>query len=78
MNLNASGPFDVRRTPEAAFPQRHRLDKHAHGPMDRGVPRRAITVVPGSGTGMPAGLAGTLAIRIEGGRHFHDFTATLP
>lgn len=130
MNLNASGPFDVRMTPEAAptpetaFPPRNRLDKHYHGPlqahgeglmlafmsetagsagyvalervhgtlqgregsfvlqhhglMDRGVPQLAITVVPGSGTGALAGLAGTMAIRIEGGHHFYEFTATLP
>jgi hypothetical protein len=49
------------------------------GTMTRGEPHLAITVVPDSGTGELAGLAGTLDIRIEkGGKHFYDFEYTLP
>jgi hypothetical protein len=37
-----------------------------------------IVVVPESGTGELAGLAGTMAIRIEKGTHFYDFDYTIP
>lgn len=43
------------------------------GTMTRGTPSLAITVVPDSGTGKLTGLAGTMAIRIENGKHFYDF-----
>ena len=46
--------------------------------MTRGEPQLSITVVPDSGTGGLAGLAGTLAIEITGGKHFYDFEYTLP
>lgn len=40
--------------------------------------RLLIEVVPDSGTGELAGLAGTMGIRIEeGGRHFYDFEYSL-
>jgi hypothetical protein len=48
------------------------------GLMDEGRPSLTITVVPGSGTGELAGIAGRLAIRIENGKHFYDFDYTLP
>jgi len=48
------------------------------GVMDRGRPTLSVTVVPDSGNGELAGLAGTLGIRIEGGQHFYDFDCTLP
>lgn len=49
------------------------------GVMTRGAPHLSITVVPDSGTGQLAGLAGTMLIRIEpGGKHFYDFDYTLP
>ncbi|WP_165226820.1 DUF3224 domain-containing protein [Aquisphaera insulae] len=51
--------------------------QHA-GLMNRGTPSLTITVVPDSGTGELAGLAGTMAIRIEGKAHFYDFEFTLP
>lgn len=47
------------------------------GVMARGTPELLITVVPDSGTGQLAGLAGTMSIRIEGGKHFYDFEYTL-
>jgi hypothetical protein len=48
------------------------------GTMDRGVPQLSVTVVPDSGTGELAGLVGTMAILIEGGKHSYDFDYTLP
>ncbi|WP_457355262.1 DUF3224 domain-containing protein [Roseateles sp. P5_D6] len=49
-----------------------------HGLMERGTPSLAITVVPDSGTGALAGLAGRMNIRVEGHQHFYDFDFTLP
>lgn len=46
--------------------------------MDRGVPLQNVRVVPDSGTGELAGLAGTMTIVIEGGRHSYEFDYTLP
>jgi len=46
------------------------------GSMDRGVPQLAVTVVPDSGTGQMAGLAGTLTIVIAEGKHSYDFEYT--
>ena len=43
------------------------------GIMNRGVPSLVVTVAPDSGTGELAGLAGTMNIRIESGKHFYDF-----
>jgi hypothetical protein len=48
------------------------------GTMNRGVPQLSVAVVPDSGTGELAGLAGTLAIIIQGGKHRYDFDYTLP
>lgn len=48
------------------------------GLMARGAPELVIRVVPDSATGELAGLAGRMAIRIEGGQHFYDFDFTLP
>jgi hypothetical protein len=40
--------------------------------------KSTITVVPGSGSGELEGIAGTMSIEIEGGKHFYDFEYTLP
>ncbi len=47
------------------------------GTMNRGNPNLSVTVVPDSGTGQLAGLAGKLEIRIEDGQHFYDLEYTL-
>jgi hypothetical protein len=49
-----------------------------NGTMTRGVPQLSVTVVPDSGTGQLVGLAGKMAIRIDGGKHYYDFEYTLP
>ncbi|MFY9826764.1 MAG: DUF3224 domain-containing protein [Thermoanaerobaculia bacterium] len=49
------------------------------GVMVRGEPQLEVTVVPDSGTGELAGLAGTLRIVIaEGGKHSYELDYTLP
>jgi hypothetical protein len=47
------------------------------GTMTRGTPNLAITVVPDSGTGQLAGIAGRMAITIAEGKHSYDFEYTL-
>lgn len=49
-----------------------------HGTMDGGKYEMNIYVVPGSGTGELAGIAGKFTIKIEGGKHFYEFAYTLP
>jgi hypothetical protein len=48
------------------------------GTMTRGTPQLSVTVVPESGTGQLAGLAGTMTIKIDEGKHFYQFDYTLP
>jgi hypothetical protein len=47
------------------------------GLMARGAPQLTITVVPDSGTGELAGLAGRMAIHIDGPNHSYEFEYTL-
>ena len=48
------------------------------GTMNRGVPQLSITVVPDSGTGQLAGLAGKMDIKIIEGKHSYEFEYILP
>jgi hypothetical protein len=48
------------------------------GTMNRGVPHLTITVVPDSGTGELAGLAGSMTIKIEERKHLYEFEYSLP
>src|SRR5262245_12667616 len=48
-----------------------------NGIMTRGEGQLTITVVPDSGTGQLAGLAGTMTIKIENGKHFYELEYTL-
>ena len=48
-----------------------------NGVMTRGEPELSITVVPDSGTGELAGLAGKMTINIVDGKHFYEFEYTL-
>lgn len=48
------------------------------GVMDRGAPSLSVKVVPDSGTGGLAGIAGDFRIVIENGKHLYEFTYSLP
>jgi hypothetical protein len=48
-----------------------------NGIMTRGVGELTIRVVPDSGTGELAGLAGTMVIQIEGEKHSYELEYTL-
>ncbi len=47
------------------------------GTMTRGVPQLVVTVVPDSGTGELAGLAGRMTIVIDGKEHRYELEYTL-
>jgi hypothetical protein len=49
-----------------------------YGIMNRGAPTLTISVVPDSGTGQLAGLAGTMTINIVEGKHLYELEYTLP
>ena len=48
------------------------------GTMNRGTPHMTISVVPDSGTGGLAGIAGTMTIQIAAGKHSYEFSYSLP
>ena len=48
------------------------------GLMDGGAQDLAIAIVPGSGSGELAGVAGVFHLTIEGGEHRYDLEYTLP
>lgn len=48
------------------------------GTMDKGSYKLSVSVVPGSGTGELAGIAGTMTITIASGKHSYVFEYTLP
>jgi hypothetical protein len=48
-----------------------------HGIMNRGDGALMVTIVPDSGTGQLAGLAGTMKIIIEAGKHSYELEYTV-
>jgi hypothetical protein len=50
---------------------------HHTGVMNRGTPQLTISVVPDSGTGQLAGIAGTMTIKIVDKKHSYDFEYTI-
>jgi hypothetical protein len=48
------------------------------GTMHRGAPSLSVTVVPDSGSGELAGLAGAMTIDVTDGKHGYTFDYTLP
>lgn len=48
------------------------------GTMDRGSPRLSISVVPDSGTGALAGIAGTFTLKEVDGVHVYEFEYSMP
>jgi hypothetical protein len=48
------------------------------GTMDQGKVQLAVTVVPGSGAGELAAIAGTMTITVAAGKHSYEFDYTLP
>jgi len=51
---------------------------HHTGIMTRSSPSLSISVVPDSGTGQLAGIAGEMKINIADGKHAYEFNYTLP
>lgn len=51
---------------------------HHTGIMNRGNPDLKITVVPDSGTEQLVGLTGTMAVKVDNGKHSYEFDYSLP
>lgn len=51
---------------------------HHTGIMDRGAPSLTVRIVPDSGTGDLAGIAGTLSIDIRDKKHYYTLDYDLP
>ena len=51
---------------------------HHRGVMARGAQELSVLVVPDSGTGELAGIAGEFRIRVVDGRHHYTFSYSLP
>jgi hypothetical protein len=45
--------------------------------MNRGEGKLSVVVIPDSGTDGLTGLSGTMAIKIEDGKHFYEFEYTI-
>jgi hypothetical protein len=78
--MHARGTFEVKLTPQAAGaePRTGTFVLQHSGTMTRRTPQLTISVVPDSGSGEPAGLAGQMAITIADGKHSYEFDYTLP
>jgi Protein of unknown function (DUF3224) len=48
------------------------------GVMTQGAPEQTVTIVPDSGTGQLAGIAGKMTGTITDGEHFYELEYTLP
>lgn len=48
-----------------------------NGTMAHGALQMSVSVVPDSGTGQLTGLAGSMTIKIENGKHSYDFAYTI-
>ncbi len=74
----SAGYVAVERVTGALQGRRGGFSLQHAGTMTRGAPQLSITVVPDSGSGQLAGLAGKMGIEITDGKHFYDFEYTLP
>jgi Protein of unknown function (DUF3224) len=74
----SAGYVAIERVSAALHGRRGTFALQHSGTMTRGAPRLTITVVPDSGTGELAGIAGQMTIEILERKHFYDFEYTLP
>ena len=73
----SAGYVAVERVSGSLHGRRGTFALQHHGTMTRGVPRLSIIVVPDSGTGELAGLAGEMTIDLDGGKHSYVFEYSL-
>ncbi|KFG98053.1 hypothetical protein GQ56_0107190 [Burkholderia paludis] len=78
-DVQGSAGYVAMETVQGALGGRHGSFVLQHSAtMTRGQPRQSITVVPDSGTGALLGLAGSMTIDVDNGRHAYRFEYTLP
>jgi hypothetical protein len=74
----SAGYVAIERVSGALHGRRGTFVLQHGGTMTRGAPQLVITIVPDSGTGELAGLAGTMRIIVEGSKHSYELEYTLP
>lgn len=76
---NSAGYVAIERVTGALHGRRGSFVLQHSSTMNRGAPKQNIAVVPDSGSGELAGLAGTMTINIaDGGQHSYEFEYSLP
>lgn len=73
----AAGPAQAHSADAPGVRKERTVTSQHSGTMTRGEPQLTITVVPDSGTGELAGLAGTMMIKIADGKHSYEMDYTL-
>ena len=73
----SAGYVAIERVTGALHGRRGSCVLQHDGVMTRGAPALAVSVVPDSGTGELTGLAGTMRIIVERGRHAYEMDYTL-
>jgi len=73
----SAGYVAVERVTGALHGRRGSFVLKHDGTMTRGAPELTVRVVPDSGTGELAGLAGTMRIIVEPGKHSYEMDYTL-
>jgi Protein of unknown function (DUF3224) len=74
----SAGYVAIERVTGALHGRRGSFVLQHNGVMTRGEPQLSVIVIPDSGTGELAGLAGALTIRVAEKQHFYEFDYTLP
>jgi hypothetical protein len=74
---NSAGYVAIERVTGSLNGRRGSFILQHTGIMNRGAPSLVITVVPDSGTDQLEGIRGTMAIKIDGGKHSYDLNYTL-
>ena len=75
---NSAGYVAIERVTGTLGGRRGTFVLQHSGTMERGAQRLTLTVVPDSGAGELAGLAGAMTIQIANGVHAYAFEYTLP
>jgi hypothetical protein len=74
---NSAGYVAIERVTGSLNGRRGSFILQHTGIMNRGAPSLVITVIPDSGTDQLEGIRGTMAIKIDGGKHSYDLDYTL-
>ncbi|HEY4734952.1 MAG TPA: DUF3224 domain-containing protein [Gemmatimonadaceae bacterium] len=74
---NSAGYVAIERVTGSLKGRRGSFILQHSGTMNRGTPSLIITIVPDSGSEQLEGISGSMAIKIEGGKHSYDLNYSL-